>query len=220
MNKEKKMELQRYIDEFQISNVREIKTEENKKTFIKIKKAEYELKCGSKVTREEIMKGNRDGSAVTIIPITSDYNVVLTVQPRVLKSNSASIEFPAGYIDDGEMPLDAAIRELEEETGYTSNDLMEIASYYQDQGCSRAFNHTFIAFDCEKTKNQNLDADEYIRYFECPLEDLDELFNDGMINDANSLIAYYSSLNLIHERTNNISNIENIETENDDEIIK
>ena len=76
--------------------------------------------------------------------------------------NTIGVEVPAGYIDPGETPEEAALRELKEETGYEPTELIHLASYYQDQGISSAYNHAFLALNCEKVSDQNLDESEYI----------------------------------------------------------
>lgn len=103
------------------------------------------------------------------------------------------IGFPAGYIEQGEDPYQAALRELQEETGYVSNNLELLAKFYQDEGCSKAFNHVFLALDCEKKFEQNLDAGEYIKYFECTYDEALELANMGYISGSNSIIALEKS---------------------------
>lgn len=103
------------------------------------------------------------------------------------------IGFPAGYIEQGEDPYQAALRELQQETGYVSNNLELLATFYQDEGCSKAFNHVFLALDCEKKFEQNLDAGEYIKYFECTYDEALELANMGYISGSNSIIALEKS---------------------------
>ena len=71
---------------------------------------------------------------------------------------------PAGYVEKGEQPQDSALRELKEETGYVPENIIKIDSFYQDEGCSSAYNHIFLALNCIKKYPQQLDKDELIRY--------------------------------------------------------
>lgn len=198
MRKDKLEELKKYVEE--LKTIQVLKSREITKGFLSIKKSEYLLNNGKVIEREELLKNGQSGSASIILPITKENNILLVVQPRVLSNNTIGIELPAGYIEKGEEPEKSALRELQEETGYIPGYLKKIASYYQDQGCSRALNHSFIAFDCTKTTNQKLDKDEYIRYFECTYNETLELMNMGYINDANSMLTLEKSKVYIKRR--------------------
>ncbi|MCD8562284.1 MAG: NUDIX hydrolase [Bacilli bacterium] len=110
------------------------------------------------------------------------------MQPRVLKTGIA-LELPAGYIDEDETSLEAAKRELEEETGYTSESFLKLFSYYQDQGCSRVKSDCYLALDCFKKGDLHLDHDEHIKLFKETLTKVYELMEEGIINDAGSVIT-------------------------------
>src|SRR5699024_2607301 len=89
-------------------------------------------------------------------------NTILVGEPRVFMKNGVGIELPAGYMENEESSLMAGKRELEEETGYIPKEMIELARYYQDQGCSAAYNYSYLAFGGEKEKQQQLDSDEII----------------------------------------------------------
>jgi len=88
------------------------------------------------------------GDAVVILPLLSDGNVVFVKQWRAAV-NSWVLELPAGRIDNGEKPYDAAIRELEEETGYRAKNLELLAKVYVTPGYSNERQWIFIARDLE-----------------------------------------------------------------------
>lgn len=190
MRKEKLKELENYIREFQTVGRKELEEEPK---FLSIKRCCYELQDGKTMVREQVVKQDGDGSAAIVLPITKDGNVILVVQPRVLNENGIGVELPAGYIESGEDPIQSARRELEEETGYQASTLIKLASYYQDQGCMGAYNHSYLALDCKKVTEQHLDQDEYIHYFECTYEEALELMELGYVNDANSMLALEKS---------------------------
>ena len=183
MRKEKLEELKSYIDELKTIEV--IKTNDDPK-FLNIEKNYYRLNNGKLIPREKLLKNKTDGSASIILPLTVDNNTILIVQPRVSTKETVLVELPAGYIEHDEKPISAAIRELTEETGYVPEKLQFIDSYYQDQGCMSAYNYSYIAFGCRKKQDQNLDKNEYIRYFECKYEEALELVELGYIKDINS----------------------------------
>ncbi len=75
-----------------------------------------------------------------------------------------SIEFPGGIIDDGEIPLEAAKRELLEETGATASNLILLGSMNPNPALFANHVYIFLAQDLNFSGNQNLDSDEYVDY--------------------------------------------------------
>lgn len=180
-------ELEELKDELTILSIHKLPVTDKK--FLKAENYRVILKSGEVFTREKLVKGNKDGSASVVVPITKENKSLVIVQPRVFKREPLSIEVPAGYLDHEETHLDAAIRELKEETGYEAEKIIELKGYYQDQGISGAYNKCFLALGCEKKYEQKLDRDEYIKFLECKFSDLVYLLDNGYIDDANSIIA-------------------------------
>ena len=183
MRKEKLEELNSYIEELKVIK-RELVGEDNK-GYIKVRHYNFLLNNNIVIVRDKIIKGNGSGSAVVTLPVTKKNEVLLVVQPRVVREG-VLVELPAGYIEDNENPIESIKRELLEETGYTSNNIKHLSSYYQDQGCSDAYNYAYLALDCEKIKEQSLDKDEFIRYFLCDYSEALELVDRGYIKDIQS----------------------------------
>lgn len=183
MRKEKLEELNEYVE---LLKTKRKKLMEMTGDFIKVNKYLVELNNGEVITREKILKGNNDGNASIVLPVTVDGNVILVVQPRVFTRSGVGIELPAGYVDVGEEYEDAARRELFEETGYVPENIRLLGQFYQDQGCSAAYNKSFLAEGCRKIGSQSLDSSEFIKYFECSIDELYELVELGMINDLQS----------------------------------
>ena len=182
MDKDKLKKIKSYFEK--------LKTVEMKKNtssnFISVESYLCTLKNNKTIIREKILKGNNDGSAAIIFPITHDEKIILAIEPRVFTKETVDIGLPAGYIEECEPPLDAAKRELLEETGYESDDFICVGSYYQDQGCSSAYNYYYIARNCKKVKSQDLDKDEFIKYILVTSDELQELLNKGYIKGLNS----------------------------------
>ena len=183
MRKEKLEELNEYVE---LLKTKRKKLMEMTGDFIKVNKYLVELNNGKVITREKILKGNNDGNASIVLPVTVDGNVILVVQPRVFTRSGVGIELPAGYVDVGEEYEDAARRELFEETGYVPENIRLLGQFYQDQGCSSAYNKSFLAEGCRKIGSQSLDSSEFIKYFECSVDELYELVDLDMINDLQS----------------------------------
>lgn len=186
MREEKIEELEKIIDSLKTIKKEKL-TKEPK--FIRSEVYRCHLNNDKTITREKILKNNKDGSAAIILPVTSDNNVVLTVEPRVFSKRTVGIGIPAGYIEDGEDSYVAALRELEEETGLVPDKLTKMGGFYQDMGCSSAYNETFLATGCKWLKNQNLDESEYIKYFECTYDEALELVDMNYIEGCNAVIA-------------------------------
>ena len=139
---------------------------------------------------EQILKNKRDGHAVVIIPVTELNRFVIIIESRPATKSEVAIEFPAGMVDPDEDYETAAKRELEEETGYTSDKLIELEWHYQDQSCSGAVIKTFVALNCKKVSKQNLDEGERIEPLEMEYEDVKKLILTNQISDANSKVAF------------------------------
>lgn len=190
-------ELRSYIEELKTKK-KELLDKNSK--FLKVERYNCDLNNGKTIVREKLIKGNGNGSAVTILPITIGNTVILTVQPRVFTESTIGIDFPAGYVEPGEVYEKAALRELQEETGYISKDLREVVKYYQDDGVSAALNRGFVALDCIKISGQNLDPGEYIRYFECNIDELFELYKNGYIQGGGSQLLIEKSKEFLKGR--------------------
>jgi len=187
MRPEKEKLLRQAVNEFTVKSVKEIiKPQEEK--FIQSMPKEYTLNSGMKILREEISKGGRDGSAVIVVPVISG-EILAIVEPRVFTKKTVAVGFPAGYINEGEDPTQSAKRELREETGFEAKELIELDSFYQDEGCSKALNRIYLALDCEKKFDQELDKDEYVTPIIFTFEELLELEKRGYISGSNSKLA-------------------------------
>ena len=108
-----------------------------------------------------------------------------------------SIEIPAGYIEKGENSIDAAKRELLEETGYTTDNIIMVDSYYPSFGISGERIDLFLAIGCEKVSDLNLDPDEYIVNELVSLDEFKYLVDNNYIKGANERLGYYHYLDYL-----------------------
>ena len=91
----------------------------------------------------------------TIVPFISD-NEILVIKSYRHLVNSYQIEAPSGYIDPGETPLEAAMRELKEETGYRANNIIDLGSYTLDYTMFEQKGNLFVGYDLVNERKQNL----------------------------------------------------------------
>ena len=186
MRKNVLSEINAYIEE-----LKTIKKEllEEESSFLKSVPYSCRLNNGQTIKRERLIKGSNDGSAVVILPLTNSDEVVLTVEPRVFTKRTVGIGLPAGYIEKGEQPIDAAVRELKEETGLVGNEIISLGGFYQDMGISSAYNRLFLIKNCIETHDINPDPGEYIKYIKCKYDEALELIELGYIEGCNAIIT-------------------------------
>jgi 8-oxo-dGTP pyrophosphatase MutT (NUDIX family) len=97
-------------------------------------------------------------------------------------------EIPAGRIDDGETPEEAAAREVLEETGWRPGPLRELAAYQPTNGLSDQRFHLFVA-DGATYVGEPTDPGEAERIEWVPVEDVRRIARDGEMPDGLSLTA-------------------------------
>lgn len=131
----------------------------------------------------------KHNGASAILPITKEGKIVLIKQFRY-PINQVIIEIPAGKKDEPiEDGLRCAVRELEEETGYTSTNVIKFQDLHNCVGYSNEMIELFIAYDCEKIDiPKSGDDDEFIELMEVSKEEANVLLKQGKITDAKTLI--------------------------------
>jgi ADP-ribose pyrophosphatase len=129
----------------------------------------------------------------TIVPFISNEEILIIKSYRHLV-DSFEIEVPSGYIDEGENAIEAAKRELEEETGYVSKKLIPIGYYTLDYTMFKQRGNLFIAYDLVKVKEQSLGLMEKIDLKIMKVKDLETLLLEGSILNAASIVALYRAI--------------------------
>ena len=167
--------------------------------FIQLKSGEYKLNNGEVIDRESVIKNVGTGCAACVFALTVDKKVLLVIHPRIVLPtlDKISIEIPAGYIEENEESIDAARRELEEETGYRAKKIVCVDSYYPSFGISGERIDLFLAFDCERVGDLHLDSDEYIVNEVVTIEEFKYLIDHHYIKGVNERMAYYHYLDYI-----------------------
>ena len=96
---------------------------------------------------------------VNVIAITTDGRFVMERQYRYA-ADSTNYEIPSGVMEQGETPLEAAMRELKEETGYGGGQWRELMCISANPTSMTNMTHCFVATGVEKVSDQHLDATE------------------------------------------------------------
>lgn len=120
---------------------------------------------------------------VNIIAITKDGKMVMERQYRY-GIGKTCYELPCGVIEKGENPLEAARRELLEETGYSGGIWQEWMILSPNPSTSNNFTHSFLATGVEKVSGQHLDPTEDIDVFILEQDYVEELLLGNQILQA------------------------------------
>lgn len=120
---------------------------------------------------------------VNIIAITEDGMVVLERQYRHGLGKTC-YELPCGVIEEGETPLEAAKRELLEETGYAGGEWKQLMTLSPNPATSNNLAHSFLATGVKKVAGQSLDATEDIEVHLKSQDYVRELLENNQILQA------------------------------------
>lgn len=153
--------------------------------FMVVSKYEVEYQDGS---TKPYWVLDRKGDFSIIVPIFPDNTTLLVGQWRV-SSNHYSWEFPMGSVT-GAIPLDTAMQELSEETGYKAKKWKNIGSFYVANGHTGQKAYVFIA------KNllmgiSHPEESELLEVRRMELKSVKKMIEAGTIKDGPTIVAYH-----------------------------
>ena len=125
--------------------------------------------------------------AAACVAVKKNGNLVMVRQYRNALERE-TIEIPAGGLNLGEDMRSAALRELEEETGYKAGSFEFLLSIRTTVAFCNEQIDIYLAEDLEEGE-QNLDEDEYLEIVEYPLEELLDMISKGIIQDSKTVSA-------------------------------
>lgn len=173
------------IDDFE--NLREVQTDSKEiydGEILHVYKDTVTLPNGKPAGREVI----RHVGAVGIVPVTEDGKVIVERQYRY-PLNMVITEIPAGKLDSkAEDRLQAAKRELQEETGITADEWTDLGVYYPAAAYTDEKITLYLARGL-RFGEQNLDEDEFLNIEAVPLPELVEGVLSGEITDGKTQVA-------------------------------
>ena len=145
---------------------------------------EVRLPGGHEASREVI----RHVGAVCVVPLLPDGRVVMERQFRY-PIDKVITEIPAGKLDsEDEDPLEAAKRELREETGYVADEWIPLGEFLPAAAYCDELIHMYLAKGLH-AGTQQLDEDEYLNVLLIHLEELKKQVMAGAIPDAKTQTA-------------------------------
>ncbi|MCL1895767.1 MAG: NUDIX hydrolase [Clostridiales bacterium] len=151
--------------------------------ILNLRRDKVSVKDGRTSHREVV----EHGGGVVILGVTREGKIPMLRQFRK-PAEQVMFELPAGKLEKGEDPKEAALREFREETGYTAGRIRHMSSFYPTVGYSEEILHVYLAEDLtpgetEFDENESLDIEEYLP------EELYSLIDAGGMNDGKSMIA-------------------------------
>ncbi len=127
--------------------------------------------------------------ASAILAIDSNGMVIMVEQDR--GSFGKVLEVPAGKVEQGENPLETALRELEEETGYRGLECNHLISYYPSVGYTTEVIHCYVTKKLV-SGHQRLDDGEKVTVKLIPFNQLVEMIDTGEIKDSKTIMCVLS----------------------------
>ncbi|WP_294355263.1 NUDIX hydrolase [uncultured Clostridium sp.] len=152
--------------------------------FLRVEHLKVELPDGNIGDRDVV----RHPGAVALLAFVDDETIVLVEQFRVAV-NKTMLEIPAGKLENGEEPLEAAKRELEEETGFKAGRLEHLGYILTGAGFTDEKIHIYKASELYKGVKGG-DDDEFIEVKTYKLDEIKTLIKEGQIVDAKTISAF------------------------------
>jgi ADP-ribose pyrophosphatase len=125
---------------------------------------------------------------VNIVAITPAKRI-LTVKQFRFGVAQTTIEIPAGIMDEGESPQQAAMRELKEETGYVSDNWKYLGWFQANPAFMNNICHSWLAQDVIKKFPLQLDEGEEITIAELSFDEIRKEIEQGHMRNSLSLVA-------------------------------
>ena len=132
------------------------------------------------------------GDWVNIIPVTADDRRIVLIRQYRHGTNDMTLEIPGGMVDrEDPSPLHAARREMQEETGYDSEDIIPLGAIHPNPAIQGNRCHSFLARNVEQRFELNFDTTEETEVTLAPLADIPDLIRQGHITHALVVVAFH-----------------------------
>ncbi len=155
--------------------------------IITVRRDEIELANGRKSFREVV----EHSGGVVIVALKGDS--ILFVKQFRYPIKEVITELPAGKLEKGEDPDIACERELEEETGYRAKHWTSLGYIYTSIGFCDEKLYLYLAQELEFV-GEHPDEGEILENYEYKIKDVEEMIQNGKINDAKTICAIHRAL--------------------------
>jgi 8-oxo-dGTP pyrophosphatase MutT (NUDIX family) len=127
---------------------------------------------------------------VNIIPVTPEGQLVFIRQYRH-GVREVTLEVPGGMVDPGETAAEAARREMHEETGYDTEQIIHLGGVAPNPAIQNNLCHSYLALDARPAGTQNLEGTEEIEVVLVDPAEVPGLIVSGQITHALVVTAFY-----------------------------
>ena len=159
--------------------------------ILALRKDQVRMPNGRLTVREVL----EHSDSVCMVPLDAEGNVLLVRQYRK-PTESVLLEVPAGGIEEGETPEEAAMRELQEEVSHVAGELRALSGFWLAPGWCDEYMYVFLATDLRPSDLEQ-DYDEMVQAVRVPLSQTPELIERGEIRDAKSIAALLQTLRVV-----------------------
>ena len=139
----------------------------------------------------------KHSGGVTILPVDNDGYAYMVRQFRK-PFDTVLLEAPAGKLAEGESHYDCGVREMLEETGFTSQNVTYLGCIYPSPGYSTEIIHLYLARDLTYV-GQQLDEDEFLSVEKILFDDVVKMCSNNEITDAKTLAVAFRSQMIIRK---------------------
>jgi len=140
--------------------------------------------ANQKYAKREIVEHK---SASAILAVNENDEILLVRQYRKAIEDFI-YEIPAGLLNIAEEPIECALRELKEETGYEAKTINQLYEFYTSPGFTNEKCYLFKAENLTFTSTK-FDEDEFIETISVSKEEVKKMIETGRINDSKTLIG-------------------------------
>lgn len=164
-----------------------------------VKRLKRELQCEGAITKyykDTVLLPNGNtavwdfvghNGAAAVVPVLEDGRLLIVTQYRNALDRF-TLEIPAGGLNPGEPTIDAAARELQEETGYSCGSIEPLITIRTTVAFCNEKIDIYLARNLQKGQ-QHLDENEFVNVKAYELADLETMIYDGTIQDSKTIAA-------------------------------